>query len=381
MLVHLASQSQCNRYGNEDEDIERLRRVSTILFKAAEMTKEGARGLVMASEINTGADNYFEWRDYPLNSEATTVLHVVTQNYKHPEDALPIFLKWWPDSLKHLDVRAHIQWHGERYHPFHNLFRYCNTYESLVKSIEVLMEYSTVEAFATGLLCDNVKDGYVFDSLIKVVDSLHVTIECGYHSFEVNETIKHRLAQSVSALLQKRDADGRTLLHYITAYNIGQTNNLDEPGKMMLILGCLREKYNEEGRTFPFNFFSWDSFNGDETLGNEMFIWEKNRRRETQEKVGEIARWILKKEPTLAESVDKEGLNPFQYAVSVGKKWSEGLDVVAGLAPGWTQAHGKVGLSPFAIAGYACDDIDTLFELLRFDSSVLSGYDVDEDTA
>eukprot|EP00984_Skeletonema_dohrnii_P035181 scaffold34642_cov137-Skeletonema_dohrnii-CCMP3373.AAC.4 len=29
----------------------------------------------------------------------------------------------------------------------------------------------------------------------------------------------------------------------------------------------------------------------------------------------------------------------------------------------------------------ACDDIDTLFELLRFDSSVLSGYDVDEDTA
>ena len=243
------------------------------------------------------------------------------------------------------------------------------------------MEYSTVEAFATGLLCDNVKDGYVFDSLIKVVDSLHVTIECGYHSFEVNETIKHRLAQSVSALLQKRDADGRTLLHYITAYNIGQTNNLDEPGKMMLILGCLREKYNEEGRTFPFNFFSWDSFNGDETLGNEMFIWEKNRRRETQEKVGEIARWILKKEPTLAESVDNEGLNPFQYAVSVGKKWSEGLDVVAGLAPGWTQAHGKVGLSPFAIAGYACDDIDTLFELLRFDSSVLSGYDVDEDTA
>ena len=86
------------------------------------------------------------------------------------------------------------------------------------------MEYSTVEAFATGLLCDNIKDGYVFDSLIKVVDSLHVTIECGYRSVEVNETIKHRLSQSVSALLQKRDADGRTLLHYITAYNIVSTD-------------------------------------------------------------------------------------------------------------------------------------------------------------
>eukprot|EP00984_Skeletonema_dohrnii_P014015 scaffold5863_cov90-Skeletonema_dohrnii-CCMP3373.AAC.3 len=112
-----------------------------------------------------------------------------------------------------------------------------------------------------------------------------------------------------------------------------------------------------------------------------MIIWEKNRRRLTQEKVGEIAQWILKKEPTLAESVDNEGLNPFQYAVSVGKKWSEGLDVVARIVPGWTQAQGKVGLCPFAIAGYACDDVDTVFELLRFDSSVLSGYYVDEDTA
>ncbi|KAK1733603.1 tetratricopeptide repeat protein [Skeletonema marinoi] len=247
------------------------------------------------------------------------------------------------------------------------------------------MEYSTVEveAFATGLLCDNVKDGYVCDSLIKLVDSSHMTIKYRYSPLEVNETMKHRLAKSVSALLQNRDADGKTLLHYITAYNVVQTNNLDEPGKMMLILHSVKEKYIEEGRTFPFNYFSWDSFNGDETLGNEMFILEKNRRRQTQEKVGEIARWILKKEPTLTESVDNEGLNPFhfQYAVSVGKKWSEGLDVVAGLVPGWTQAHGKVGLSPFAIAGYACDDIDTLFELLRFDSSVLSGYDVDGDTA
>eukprot|EP00984_Skeletonema_dohrnii_P014014 scaffold5863_cov90-Skeletonema_dohrnii-CCMP3373.AAC.2 len=257
ILVRLAH--TCTSSFGGDEDIDRLRRVSTILFEAAEKTKEGSRGLIMASEIITENDNYFDWRsEYLLNCEDMTVLHAVTQNYKHPEDALPIFLKWWPDALKHLDLRANIECFGYSgsNHPFHNLFRCCNTYESLVRSIEVFMEYSTVEAFATGLLCDNVKHGYIFDSLVKIVDSSNVTIKCGYRSLEVNESTKHRLAKSVSALIKKRDAAGRTLLHYITAYNTAQNNDLDKPGKTMLILNALKDKYEEEGQIFPCTYES-----------------------------------------------------------------------------------------------------------------------------
>ena len=67
-----------------------------------------------------------------------------------------------------------------------------------------------------------------------------------------------------------------------------------------------------------------------------MIIWQKRRQRQTQEKIGKIAAWTLKEDPTLADYVDSDGLNPFQYAVSVGKKWIDDLDVGTKLGPGWT---------------------------------------------
>ena len=62
----------------------------------------------------------------------------------------------------------------------------------------------------------------------------------------------------------------------------------------------------------------------------------KTTPKQTQEKIGEIAAWKLKEDPTLADYVDSDGLNPFQYAVSVGKKWIDDLDVGTKLGPGWT---------------------------------------------
>eukprot|EP00985_Skeletonema_marinoi_P015303 scaffold7871_cov146-Skeletonema_marinoi.AAC.3 len=47
-----------------------------------------------------------------------------------------------------------------------------------------------------------------------------------------------------------------------------------------------------------------------------MIIWQKRRQRQTQEKIGKIAAWPLKEDPTLADSVDSDGLDPFQCAVS-----------------------------------------------------------------
>ena len=44
-------------------------------------------------------DKYFE--AHKENKEENNVLYVITTNYERPEGALPIFLKWWQDALKH----------------------------------------------------------------------------------------------------------------------------------------------------------------------------------------------------------------------------------------------------------------------------------------
>jgi hypothetical protein len=73
----------------------------------------------------------------------------------------------------------------------------------------------------------------------------------------------------------------------------------------------------------------------------------------------------------LALSVDDHGLNPLQYAVSTGKKWSDELKTVASIVPDWSHP-GNGTLYPFLIAAHSGDDLDTVFELLKFDVSILT---------
>mmetsp|Transcript_9027 Transcript_9027/g.20373 ORF Transcript_9027/g.20373 Transcript_9027/m.20373 type:complete len:231 (+) Transcript_9027:726-1418(+) len=137
-----------------ENEIERLKAFSGILFEAAEKTKEGARGLVLASDtINKGVVDYYS--SDPENQAEQTVLHIATTYYDNPESVLPIFLKWWLDGLKHL---CEIKEANGGY-PFHNIFRCCKTYESLVKSIEAFFQYSILDALATGFLYNNIRDG------------------------------------------------------------------------------------------------------------------------------------------------------------------------------------------------------------------------------
>ena len=54
----------------------------------------------------------------------------------------------------------------------------------------------------------------------------------------------------------------------------------------------------------------------------------------------------------------------------MGKKWNDGLDTVLARI-GWAYPR-KGSLFPFAIAAHSCNDLNTVFELLQFDASVLS---------
>ncbi len=63
----------------------------------------------------------------------------------------------------------------------------------------------------------------------------------------------------------------------------------------------------------------------DDKICNAYITWWKECKRMKAEKVGEIARWVLKRNNSLALSIDRNGMNPFQYAVSTGKRWHEGI--------------------------------------------------------
>ena len=89
------------------------------------------------------------------------------------------------------------------------------------------------------------------------------------------------------------------------------------------------------------------------------------------EKVGEIAQWILNQDNELVNVVDNDGLNPLQYAVSIGKEWSEGLDILVKIVPDWSQPPKNNTLCPFGMSGYASNDLDTTFQLLRHDAIVI----------
>jgi hypothetical protein len=293
------------------------------------------------------------------------VLHIATTYYERPAIVLPIFLKWWPEALKHLGESGE----NSGTYPFHNIFRHGN-YESVVKSIVAFVQYSSLDALAAGLLYDNISDGYGFDLFIQALESSEVIVKSGYgHPLQVHETWQIHLINSVDHLLQKRDAHGRSLLHYITAYD-AVDDDLERPRRSGIAYK-IREEYKEAGREFPYQPYR-EEHEDDDGMGLAILQWWKKHQKQKLAKVGEIAQWILRKNKSLALSVDINGLNPFQYAVSVGKEWHSGLNIVARLVPGWAQPLENGSLCPFAIAAYSCDDLDTVFELLRFDASVLT---------
>eukprot|EP00984_Skeletonema_dohrnii_P015667 scaffold6813_cov97-Skeletonema_dohrnii-CCMP3373.AAC.1 len=75
---------------------------------------------------------------------------------------------------------------------------------------------------------------------------------------------------------------GHLPLHYMTAYNTFN-NDLDEPGKIHVILSALKEEYEQNEWAFPLTFPT-DGGETLDTLGKEMTIWQKRRQRQTQEK-------------------------------------------------------------------------------------------------
>ena len=79
--------------------------------------------------------------------------------------------------------------------------------------------------------------------------------------------------------------------------------------------------------------------------------------------------WILKDDPKLAYVKDKDGLNPFHYAVAQGMTWDAGLEALANDLPEWAESITDGGLLPFQLAAtqtHEDGEVDTIYELIKF---------------
>ena len=234
-----------------------------------------------------------------------------------------------------------------------------------MKCINVFLRYSTLVAFASCLLYENSRDEvYGFDLFLQALQSSEITTEPMCKAMKCETIWQERLKAEVNTLLNKKDLHGRTFLHHIVGYN-RKDDDLDEGERRRMIMRELRHLNNRQ------KWFD-DHHDIDDELSNEMLKVWKEHQQEKIEKVGEIAQWILNvTDNALSSVVDNDGLNPLQYAVSIGKKWSEGLDILVKIVPEWSQPQKNNTLCPFAISGHASNDLDTTFELLRHDASVL----------
>ena len=289
--------SCCDDHVGESR-IERLKDITDALFEAAEKTKEGARGLVMMSDsANIGVVNYFD--AYMENESEQTVLHIATSYYyDNPEEVLPIFLKVWPDAM--LKLGEHHENCGD--YPFHNVFRFANTYESVVKCIEAFLRYSTLAAVASCLMYEDSKEGvYAFDLLLEALQSPEITKIRPFHLMKCEPIWQERLKAEVNTLLSKKDLHGRAFLHHIVGYN-REDDDLDEGHRRGMIMRDLRHLINRD-------LWFDDHHDIDDELSNKMLRVWKEHQQEKMEKVGEIAQWILNQDNELVNVVDNEGLN------------------------------------------------------------------------
>lgn len=349
---------------DDKSDITRRVEIVKVLLETAEKTKEGAKGLVSASdEIKGGITS--EWFGYSEFVCEDTALHTATTYQSHPERFIPLFLEAWPDALKYcFEVTDNC---GSA--PLHNVakLKWGLCYESRIKSIVAFLSGSSLEALAVAFLFVGSTDR-AFDG----------NFGLGFHLVKLasEETgpdccprLQADLQSTFQALVRRKDGSGRTLLHYIAA----SSSKVDE--HEMRKKASKIQIRSTHARGFIGPHPEWDLDPTEDVLEES----QKERARLEKRNLGhvlEVSEWILSIDPSAAFVQDVQGFNPFHYAMMMGKQWGGGLEDLAKLVPEWPHTRESAsGLYPFMLAAtpeHSTDeDVSTVYGLLRFDGSIL----------
>eukprot|EP00980_Cylindrotheca_fusiformis_P031104 scaffold25830_cov162-Cylindrotheca_fusiformis.AAC.5 len=320
------------------------------LLEFADKTPQGARGLVAASfRWPTG----FHWQEgedlCDHEEEHCTAIHIALSCRRNQPELIPPMIKAWPDALIYCgDMMEEC---GS--FPLHIIWKNPPVYSDAVKATEYLLMYSTIEAVATALLNTNVDGNLGFAVVMETVPE----------KTPENDVLRDRLLRFLKTLVYKKDAKGRTLLHYAAAFAC-------KPNRRELYYQHIRfcaEYWTSRGRNVGVD----DDV--PELPPDGIEEWEKEKRKLQRRNTlyqQDVITWILKQDPTLALVADLDGLNPFHYALSSGKTWSSGLEYLANSVPEWPERATKKGLLPYQFAATLVDkedgDVDTIYELLKF---------------
>jgi len=340
-----------------------------VLLEVAEKTREGAIGLVSATDtIHQGLSPIDVPVDEDIDAELTA-LHTITGFHQSPELLIPLLLKVWPDALKYCRD-------GRRYPtstPLHNVARYISCYvkgpafkrslESRIKSIEAFFSGSSLEGLAAGLLYTDYLGDLGFHVVMAAIEEMN-----GKDCFQ---ELQAHMQASIEALVRRKDQHGRNFLHYVAA-NPGDVNDAEFKEKAKKIQAGAEGVDTED----------WDAIDlmlrHDPTDEVSAMLQEEQARLEkrNQGHIIEVCRWILSMVPSSSLVYDSEGMNPFHFAISKRKKWTSGLQDLALLVPDWRHSRNKItGLFPFMSAALPQaapgNDISTIYEILRFDVSLM----------
>ncbi|KAL3939152.1 MAG: hypothetical protein SGBAC_006078 [Bacillariaceae sp.] len=323
--------------------------VETIL-EFAERTPLGARGLVATSfRWPTG----FHWQEgedlCEHEEELCTVVHICLSCRKDQPELITPIIKAWPEALIHCGDMMEEQ--GS--YPLHIVWKFPTSYAHAVAFTENLLSNSVIEGVATALLNTNV-DGKL--GLAEVLQTMPdpMTPE--------NEQLRKRLMKFMDSLRDKTDENGRTLLHYIAA-------NECRPNRRELYFQQL--KFSDE---------YWRSTGGNGRASLDMpelppsgiEAWNKEKHKlqvRNDMYKAQVITWILKDDPSLADVKDKDGLNPFHYALKQGMTWDAGLEALVNDLPEWAESYTSKGLLPYQLAATQTrsdGEIDTIYELIKF---------------
>ncbi|CAJ1954667.1 unnamed protein product [Cylindrotheca closterium] len=322
--------------------------VETIL-EFAERTPLGARGLVATSfRWPTG----FHWQEgedmCEHEEELCTVVHICLSCRKEQPELITPIIRAWPEALIHCGDMMEEQ--GS--YPLHIVWKNPTSYGLAVQFTENLLSNSVIEGVATALLNTNV-DGKL--GLAKVLQTMPVPMT------PENQRLRKRLIHFMESLRDKKDEKGRTLLHYIAA-------NECRPNARELYFQQLKfsdEYWRQTGRGNA-------SLDIPELPPAGILAWNKEKHK-LQERndiyKAQVINWILRDDPELAYVQDKDGLNPFHYALKQGMTWNAGLEALVNDLPEWAESYTKQGLLPYQLAATQTPsdgELDTIYHLLKF---------------
>lgn len=209
-------------------------------------------------------------------------------------------------------------------------------FESQIRSIQAFLCGSSLEALAYAFLFFDHRKGQLGFHLVKALGEKSCNDYC--------PRLQSELRESCKSMVQRKDENGRTFLHYIILFRQKNETPLD-----------------------------YDLDSTDKTLEDSKM---EIARLEERNRGHVVEACVLCMEPSAAFVQDSEGMNPFHFAISKGKQWDDGLEDLAKLVPDWLHSReGSTGLSPFMLAAIPSistdDDVSTIYGLLRFDGSIL----------